>query len=110
MIIRICKSIRLSNNAINICTGGLYKIIANANGVSGSAVVTLQLRNNGNNVNGASASATLAAADNTGLGFSYILNIPNCPCGISTPASLTVVNTGVASTLSNFTITVEKLA
>lgn len=104
------KSTRLTNNAIEICTGGLYKISANMNGVNGTGTVVLQLRNNGVNVNGASASATLTAADVTALGFTYILNIANCPCGINTPATLTIANTGVASTISNVNITVEKIA
>lgn len=104
------KSITLANNAININNGGLYKIIVNANGVSGTGAVTLQLRNNNVNITGALGTATLAAADNTALGFSYILNIPNCPCGVTTPTSLTVVNTGVSATVTNITVTVEKIA
>ena len=92
---------------------GLYLVEFNATvanqGTTGN--ITAQLRKNGVDVPG--ATATTASASTTDLRtvtFTQIIEVnPSC-CAINNDANLTVVNTGVAANYSNFNINVVKLA
>lgn len=105
---RTGTSIHYNPTQIDLVHPGLYKVIFNANGVSGTGEVVVQLQRNGVAVNGASAEATLVAGDNTALNFSTIIDVAGCPCSL--PVALTFVNDGVASIIEDVNITIEKIA
>lgn len=78
------------------------------NGVAGA--VSVELLSNGTNVEGTTASAySGATTEPVSLSFSTIIKVlPSCNC-VDNAASLTIRNTGVASTFNNANITITKI-
>lgn len=91
---------------------GLYLVNFDADGyVTGeTGVLTAQLFKNGVAVPGATATSSLTSATNIEtVGFSKIIQVkPSC-CVVDNTASLTFVNTGVASTYTTINVNVIKL-
>ena len=92
---------------------GYYYIAVNADVAASEAAgnLTLSLYQNGVAVPGAESTSNAATvATNNSLGFSTIVQVrPSC-CAVSNAASLTIVNTGAAATISNANIVITKLA
>ena len=109
-------SIKLeTNNTAKISKPGLYSVNVSVSAAqsdtTGSA--TIQLFNNGVAVPGAISSAdTSSATDVEVLTFSTVVQVnPNCAAVTNNcPVNLTVVNTGVATTITNPIITIVKEA
>lgn len=104
------NDVNLSGNSIAItdCGSNYYLVVVTATFTAPVAgVVTLNLQQNGVNVTGATASTTITTATTEvrSLSFPAIIRTFNNN-GID---SLSVVNSGVASTFSNIAITVNKL-
>ena len=119
-----------ANNGVNTCncvshaagTGsvalqgtGYYLITVNADAANTTATagnITLQLYTNGVAYAGAEATQTSeSTTDIAHLSFTTLIRVlPNC-CVITNnnPLALTVVNTGIAATVSNAAITVVKV-
>ena len=102
--------INLSGNSIAIIDQGSNYYLVTVTATFTAPVagnVTLNLQQNGVNVTGATATATITTATTEvrSLSFSAIVRTYN-NCGID---SLAVVNAGVAATFSNIAIAVEKL-
>lgn len=91
---------------------GYYYVTFNADGAATTAVgdIVVVLQNNGVAVPGAIATFTTTAADDaTNLAFSTIIRVPPSCCAVDNTASLTLVNTGVATTYTNVNINITKL-
>lgn len=104
-------SIDLEGNSINLLKSGLYLVNVSVSGTA-TAVgdIVIQLFQNGVAVLGATASETATATTSiSNLSFSAIIDV-NPTCNGSDNKTLTLVNTGVPTTLTNATITVVKLA
>lgn len=102
--------INMSGNSVAItdCGSNFYLVTVTATFTAPAAgVVTLNLQQNGVNVVGATASATVttAATEVRSLSFSAIVRTFNN----NSIDALTVVNAGVAATFSNIDISVVKL-
>lgn len=94
---------------------GYYLITVNADAANTTATagnITLQLYTNGVAYAGAEATQTSeSTTDIAHLSFTTLVRVlPNC-CAITNnnPLTLTVVNTGIAATVSNAAITVVKV-
>lgn len=102
--------INMSGNSVAItdCGSNFYLVTVTVTFTAPAAgVVTLNLQQNGVNVVGATASATVttAATEVRSLSFSAIVRTFNN----NSIDALTVVNSGVAATFSNIDISVVKL-
>ena len=74
-----------------------------------AGVVTVELVNGSVAVPGATASTTIAEADEATLNFSTIIRVmPSCPA-IDNTTKLTVLNSGVATTFTSVNINITKL-
>jgi len=73
-------------------------------------LITLQLENNGTAVPGVVASEDVTTDTAiVNLGFTTVIKVkPSCPM-VCNKAVLSVVNTGIAATYTNATITIVKL-
>lgn len=91
---------------------GVYLVTVDSSvAESGTAgVITMQLQNNGVNVNGAVSNIdSTAAGDINGMSFSTVIKVlPSC-CAVNNTVTLTVLNTGVGAVYSNANITIIKL-
>lgn len=101
------------STAIQLNKSGYYKVTGNIL-LSGTAagVATMTLNVNGVAYPGAIASHTITTAgDVVTLPIEAIVHVlPNCPCNNSTPATITLTNTGVDVTISNIAVSVSKIA
>lgn len=122
--------VALGNNGVSTCgciyhtagTGsvslqraGYYRITVNADAANTTATagnITLQLYSNGTAYAGAEATQTSeSTTDVANLSFTALIRVlPNC-CAIDNnlPTTLTLVNTGIAATISNVAMTVVRL-
>ena len=101
-------SIQQSNDSIVLGTAGYYRISVSATFTApATGVVTLEVRQDNMPVQGATASTSIATAttENESLSFDAVVRVP---C-YGSPATLTVVNLGVAITTSNIAVNVEYL-
>lgn len=111
IIRRYCQcTLNLSGNAIIVDDkySNYYLVTVSGTFTAPAAgVVTLQLIQNGTNVVGATASETITAAgtETRSISFTAIIRA-TCGCAIDT---LTVLNSGVAATFTNMTVTVERI-
>lgn len=100
------------STAIILNEPGLYLVNFDVEGfVTGeTGVLTAQLFKNGVAVPGATATSSSTSATNIEtVGFSKIIQVkPSC-CVVDNTASLTFVNTGVASTYTTINVNVIKL-
>lgn len=103
---RRCSSIQQSNDSIILNAPGYYKVSVTATLTAPAAGdVTIALKQNGLDVQGATASTTITTADTEvrSLSFDTIVRVT---CG-AVPTILTLVNEGVGITTSNIAITVS---
>lgn len=103
---RRCSSIQQSNDSIILNAPGYYKVSVTATLTAPAAGdVTIALRQNGLDVQGATASTTITTADTEvrSVSFNTIIRVT---CA-AVPTILTLVNTGVGITTSNIAITVS---
>ena len=100
--------VQQSNDSIVLGAPGYYKVSANATFTAPTAgSVTLQLKQDGSTVQGATASTTITTATTEvrSLSIDAIVRVPCC----GAPVILTLVNTGTAITTSNIAFNVEYL-
>lgn len=104
-----------TNTSISLNKGGVYHVTATAI-VSAPAEgnVTLSLYSNGNAIDGATATETIATATtefHTLVIDTFILVNTTCTLGIPSieTQNLTLINTGVASTISNVVVNIDKV-
>lgn len=104
-----------NGTSLTLNRGGIYHVTATAI-VSApvAGVVTLSLFSNGVAIPGAITSETITTADTelrTMVIDTYVLVDNNCVLGTSstTAQNLTLVNTGVASTVSNVVVNIDKV-
>lgn len=103
---RRCSSIQQSNDSIILNAPGYYKVSVTATLTAPAAGdVTIVLKQNGLDVQGATASTTITTAD-TEIGNVSFDTIIRVTCGAA-PAILTLVNTGIEITTSNIAIAVN---
>lgn len=92
---------------------GLYYISVTASGAQSATDgnLTIQLFSNGMPVAGALSTANSSSATDTeALSFNKLIEVkPMCPVN-SDPIVLTIVNTGVSATYTNFNVNLFKLA
>lgn len=99
-------AVQQSNDSIVLGAPGYYHVtVATTFTAPATGIVTLELRQDGLPVQGATASASIVTA-NTEVGSLSFDAIVRVPCGYSS-VTLTVVNTGVAVNTSNIAITVK---
>lgn len=110
-----CITHTAGTGSISLTAIGYYLVsieVDAANTTATTGNITLELYTNGTAYAGAEATATSdSTTDITHLSLSTLVRVlPNC-CAITTntPLTLTVVNTGIAATISNATITVVKV-
>lgn len=110
-----CITHAAGSGSIGLTATGYYLINIEADAANTTATagnITLQLYTNGTAYPGAEATVTSdSTTDLAHLSLSTLVRVlPNC-CAITTntPLTLTVVNTGIAATVSNATITVVKV-
>lgn len=99
----------LLGNAVTLNEPGYYLVNVAATFTAPAAgVVALTLQDDGVQVPGATAATTIttASTENRSVAFSAIVRVM---CG-SAPDALTLVNTGVAATYSNVSISAVKIA
>lgn len=100
--------IQQSNDSILLGASGYYRVGINVTFTAPSAgVATLSLRQDGVQIQGATASTTITTAttEERSLSFDAIVRVPCC----GSPVTLTIINDGVAITASNIAINVEYL-
>ena len=105
---RRSSAIQQSNDSIVLNAPGYYRVSVTATFTAPAAgVVTLELRQDGLPVQGATASTTITTATTEvrSLSLDAIVRVPCC----GGPVTLTVLNTGVAINTSNIAINVEYL-
>lgn len=105
---RRSTAIQQSNDSIVLSASGYYRVSVSATFTAPAAgVVTLELRQDGLPVQGATASTTITTATTEvrSLSFDAIVRVPCCVG----PVTLTLVNTGVAINTSNIAVNVEYL-
>ena len=105
---RRSSSVQQSNDSIVLGAPGYYRISVTATFTAPAAgTVSLAIRQDGNAVQGATASTTITTATTEvrSLSFDTIVRVPCC----GSPVTITVVNTGVAITTSNIAVNVEYL-
>lgn len=103
---RRCSSIQQSNDSIILNAPGYYKVSVTATLTAPAAGdVTIALKQNGLDVQGATASTTITTADTEvrSVSFNIIIRVT---CA-AVPTILTLVNEGVGITTSNIAITVS---
>lgn len=106
----------LANGGVQLRNPGIYLVEVNADAsISGATAgdITIQLQNNGVNITGAEATAnSTATTDIVNLKFTALVRVLSNCCAMQSnvPTTLTVVNTGVASTITNSAITVTKVS
>ena len=91
---------------------GYYYVTFNADVAATETLgeLTIELFNNGVEVVGAEATETATVAGNvSNLAFATIIRVPPSCCAIDNTARLTLVNTGVAATITNVNINITKL-
>ena len=101
-------AIQQSNDSVVLGASGYYHVSVTLTFTAPEAGnVTVELRQDGVPVRGATASATVTTAETeiNSLSFDAIVRVP---CGCSA-VTLSVVNTGVAITTSNIAVAVEYL-
>lgn len=102
------SSIQQSNDSVVLGAPGYYRVSVSATFTAPAAgVVSLSIRQDGVQIQGATASTTITTATTEvrSLSFSAIVRVPCC----GSPVTLTVVNNGVAITTSNIAFDVEYL-
>lgn len=103
---RFGQAITLNGNTIRLSERGYYEVgvsVVAAPTVAGTVTVTIY--NSGVAIPGATASAAVSTAGNpTVLPIVALVRVPCC----TNPASLSLVLTGSASTVTNVAVTVEK--
>ena len=102
------SSIQQSNDSIVLGTPGYYRVSVSTTFTAPAAGnVEISLRQDGIQVQGATASTTITTANTEvrSLSLEAIVRVPCC----GNPVILTVVNTGVAINTSNIAIDVEYL-
>lgn len=103
-------SLAADNTTVRISRPGLYRIAANVTFIATAAgTVEATLYADGGAVAGARGSETLAAVGDAGsVSFETLLTVlPACPGSV---AQLTLVNTGVATSIEVANLIVEKVA
>ena len=101
-------AIQQSNDSILLNAPGYYKVSLNITFTAPEAGdVTVELRQDGVAVPGATATETITTATTEvrTISFDAIVRVPCC----SAPSTLTFVNTGVAISSSNIAVNVEYL-
>ena len=101
-------AIQQSNDSILLGVAGYYRVSVNATfTVPVAGVVSLEIRQNNIQIQGATASTTITTATTEvrSLSFDTIVRVSNG----TTPSVLTIVNSGVAIDTSNIAINVEYL-
>ena len=109
-----CTAIRSAEgNSFTLTRPGYYYVAVNADASTSDAAgnVVLELYQNGSAVLGAKATNYSAAAVNiNNLAFSTIIQVrPTC-CAVMNATNISVVNTGIASTVTNANIVITKIA
>ena len=102
------SSVEQSNDSIVLGASGYYKVSLIATFTAPTAgIVTLQLRQDGVAVQGATASTTITTATTEvrSLSIDAIVRVSCC----AGPVTLTILNSGVAINTSNIAINVEYL-
>ena len=106
---------RTNSNSIAIQHSGFYHVTVTATFTAPAAgVVTLQLAENGVLVPGALASETITTATTEVRSVAidyYVLVNKGCVAGVPTALTknISVVNTGVPSTVTNYVVNVEQI-
>ena len=107
-----CNTFTNTDTTISINQSGYYEVNVSANFVpSAAGLVSIELYEGTTPIPTAIASTTGVIGDTYNLNFSKIIRVlPNC-CGVVTniPTVLSVVNTGVAGSVSTFNISVKKV-
>lgn len=110
-----CVSHSAGSGSVALQGTGYYLVSVNAtvaNTTATSGDITLQLYVNGVAYPGATGTKTSTATTDSGtISFTTLVRVlPNC-CAITSnnPLTLTVVNTGIASSVSNAAMTVVKV-
>ena len=110
-----CISHAAGTGSVSLQRAGYYRITVNADAANTTATagnITLQLYSNGTAYAGAEATQTSeSTTDVANLSFTALIRVlPNC-CAIddTLPTTLTLVNTGIAATISNVAMTVVRL-
>ena len=102
------QSVQQSNDSIVLGASGYYHVSVNATFTAPVAGdVTFELRQDNLPVSGGTATETITTAttENRSISFEAIVRVP---C-YAAPVTLSVVNTGVAITTSNISVSVEFL-
>lgn len=102
------QSVQQSNDSILLGSSGYYHVSVSATFTAPAAgVVTLVLKQDGVNVQGATASTTISTATTEvrSLSFEGIVRVP---C-YGAPVTLSIINSGVDITASNIAVAVEYL-
>lgn len=105
---RRSSAIQQSNDSILLNAPGYYKVSLNITFTAPAAGdVTVELRQDGVAVPGATATETITTATTEvrTISFDVIVRVPCC----GAPSTLTFVNTGVAISSSNIAVNVEYL-
>lgn len=110
-----CISHSAGAGSVSLQRAGYYRITVNADAANTTATagnITLQLYSNGTAYAGAEATQTSeSTTDVANLSFTALIRVlPNCcAIGNNLPTTLTLVNTGIAATISNVAMTVVRL-
>lgn len=107
-----CNTFTNTDTTISINQAGYYEVNVTSNIVpSVAGLVSIELYEGTTPITTAIATTTGVIGDTYNLSFSKIIRVlPNC-CGIVTniPVVLSVVNVGVAGSVSTFNISVKKV-
>lgn len=101
--------IEQSNDSVLLKAPGYYRISITATFTApASGVATLQVRQDGVKVQGATASTTISTATTEvrSISFDTIVRVPYC----GSPSIITFINSGIDLTTSNIAVNVEYLS
>ena len=110
-----CISHTAGTGSVSLQRAGYYRITVNADAANTTATagnITLQLYSNGTAYAGAEATQTSeSTTDVANLSFTALIRVLHNCCAIDNnlPTTLTLVNTGIAATISNVAMTVVRL-
>lgn len=104
--IKRCNNIRPGSNSVIITSPGLYDITASDTFTGTEAgVANLKLQLNGTDVPGITASTTITTADTEVRSLSISGVVKVCCCNL--PATISLINGGIAVDTSNIVLTVK---
>ena len=108
---RTGTSLGFSNNGAVIRNNGEYRGIVSITATPTDAgVVTAKLQLKGAIIQGATASATATAGGTVNLTIPFIFCHCDCCCSMQSDTILSVVNTGVAASIDNIILSMERIA